>query len=82
MTHDKSVKEAADAIGVKIQQASPILEAFGNAKTKNNDNSSRFGKFIKLQFDMHGIIKGAVTENCKLNTITYSLEFTILNRFT
>ena len=65
LTHDTSIKEMSDSIGVKIQQASPILEAFGNAKTKNNDNSSRFGKFIKLQFDSHGIIKGASTENCK-----------------
>lgn len=65
MTNDPNVKSVADGMSSKIQQASPILEAFGNAKTKNNDNSSRFGKFIKLQFDSHGIIKGAVTENCK-----------------
>ncbi|EFC48154.1 myosin [Naegleria gruberi] len=63
MTNDPNVKSVADGMSSKIQQASPILEAFGNAKTKNNDNSSRFGKFIKLQFDSHGIIKGAVTEN-------------------
>ena len=43
-------------------QLNPILEAFGNARTALNDNSSRFGKFIQLHFDPSGRIVGAGLE--------------------
>ena len=52
-------KEGEPGLEDKIVQTNPVLEAWGNAKTVRNDNSSRFGKFIRIWFNQGGKLSGA-----------------------
>lgn len=54
----ESSSETNKAVMDKVLQSNPILEAFGNARTLRNDNSSRFGKFIELNFSKRGTLIG------------------------
>ncbi|KAL8182972.1 UNVERIFIED_CONTAM: hypothetical protein K2H54_010218, partial [Gekko kuhli] len=60
------MSEKSTHVEEAIMESSPVLEAFGNAKTVYNNNSSRFGKFIQLHFSQHGHIQGGRVTDCIL----------------
>lgn len=67
LNYISSISNDNNELSNKILSSNPILEAFGNAKTIRNDNSSRFGKFIRVLFDENNKLIGA-------NIDTYLLE--------
>ncbi|KAF7994644.1 hypothetical protein HCN44_004116 [Aphidius gifuensis] len=60
-------KKKVEAVNDKLIGSNPVLEAFGNAKTNRNDNSSRFGKYMDIEFDFQGDPVGG-------NILNYLLE--------
>ncbi|XP_078057212.1 unconventional myosin-Ib-like [Mustelus asterias] len=55
--------EEVNQVKEQLLQSNPVLEAFGNAKTLRNDNSSRFGKYMDIEFDFKGDPLGGVVSN-------------------
>uniref|UniRef100_A0A7S3L5G5 Myosin motor domain-containing protein n=1 Tax=Amphora coffeiformis TaxID=265554 RepID=A0A7S3L5G5_9STRA len=66
-SEEGTTESGEDSTMQRVLQSNPVLEAFGNARTLRNDNSSRFGKFIELGFSRAGHLMGAKVQ-------TYLLE--------
>ncbi|GAB9462558.1 Myosin-like protein [Globisporangium polare] len=58
----------------QVLSSNPILESFGNARTIRNDNSSRFGKFIKMQFSDRGNLIGASIQTYLLEKVRLAYQ--------
>jgi myosin-5 len=70
------IKEGELTVMERVLQTNPVLEAFGNARTLRNDNSSRFGKFIELGFNRAGHLMGAKVQTYLLEKVRVAFHAT------
>ena len=76
LTYIAAIAGSVGGVEKKVLQANPILEAFGNAKTIRNDNSSRFGKYMELFFEPEdGRICGIFLVSCLLFLVMFIFFF-------
>lgn len=75
-SHEEEKKEGELSVMERVLQTNPVLEAFGNARTLRNDNSSRFGKFIELGFNRAGQLMGAKVETYLLEKVRVAFHAT------
>lgn len=76
MGTNESGKEGELSVMERVLQTNPVLEAFGNARTLRNDNSSRFGKFIELGFNRAGHLMGAKVQTYLLEKVRVTFHAT------
>lgn len=69
-----------DPVVKRVVQSNPLLEAFGNAKTRRNDNSSRFGKYLQLQFQKNMESKTLVLKSARTGLVGSKCDVYLLEK--
>jgi myosin V len=77
---DGSYASDADPVVRRVVESNPLLEAFGNAKTQRNDNSSRFGKYLQLQFERNHASAAAGIKSSRCGLVGSKCEVYLLEK--